>query len=208
MSPVGRRLQLYQTAWNKLSNEDWIRNTISKGYVIPFDTLPPTHPHPQGQHQPKISKETTAIEQEIMALLSKKAIEEATEEGFSSRIFTIPKKTGDLRPVLNLRPLNQYITPPHFKMESIKMVCNIINRKDYLTSIDLQDAFLHILIHPTSRKYLQFHWKGKQFQFRVLPFGLSLAPYVFTKILKPILKWARRKGIRISAYLDDLLIVA
>ena len=88
------------------------------------------------------------------------------------------------------------------------MVCNIINRKDYLTSIDLQDAFLHILIHPSSRKYLQFHWKGKQFQFRVLPFGLSLAPYVFTKILKPILKWARRKGIRISAYLDDLLIVA
>jgi hypothetical protein len=93
-------------------------------------------------------------------------------------------------------------------MESIKMVCNIINRKDYLTSIDLQDAFLHILIHPSSRKYLQFHWKGKQYQFRVLPFGLSLAPYIFTKILKPVLKWARRKGIRISAYLDDLLIVA
>jgi len=102
MSPVGGRLQLYQAAWNKLSNEDWIRNTITKGYVIPFDTFPTTHPHPQGQHQPKISKETTAIEQEIMALLSKKAIKEATEEGFSSCIFTIPKKTGDLRPVLNL----------------------------------------------------------------------------------------------------------
>jgi Reverse transcriptase (RNA-dependent DNA polymerase) len=35
-----------------------------------------------------------------------------------------------------------------------------------------------------------------------------LAPYVFTKILKPVLKWACRKGIWISAYLDDLLIVA
>src|ERR1700747_1055290 len=98
--------------------------------------------------------------------------------------------------------------PPHFKMESIKMVCNIINRKDYLTSIALQDAFLHILIQPSSRKYLQFHWKGKQFQCQVLPFGLSLAPYVFMKIVKPVLKWAHHKGIRMLAYLDDLLIVA
>jgi len=31
---------------------------------------------------------------------------------------------------------------------------------------------------------------------------------VFTKILKPVLRWARRKGIRLTAYLDDLLIVA
>ena len=68
--------------------------------------------------------------------------------------------------------------------------------------------FLHVLIHSSSRKYLQFHWKGKQYQFRVLPFGLSLAPFVFTKILKPVLRWARRRGIRISAYLDDLLIMA
>ncbi|KAG1039011.1 hypothetical protein G6F43_012596 [Rhizopus delemar] len=31
---------------------------------------------------------------------------------------------------------------------------------------------------------------------------------VFTKLLKPLLRWARRKGIRISAYLDDLIITA
>jgi hypothetical protein len=93
-------------------------------------------------------------------------------------------------------------------METMKAVCNLINKGDYMTSIDLQDAFLHVLIHSSSRKYLQFHWKGKQYQFRVLPFGLSLAPFVFTKILKPVLRWARRRGIRISAYLDDLLILA
>jgi hypothetical protein len=46
------------------------------------------------------------------------------------------------------------------------------------------------------------------YQFRTLPFGLSLSPFVFTKIVRPILKWAREKGIRISAYLDDILIAA
>jgi hypothetical protein len=31
---------------------------------------------------------------------------------------------------------------------------------DYFTSIDLIDAFLHILINKLSRKYLRFHWDG------------------------------------------------
>jgi hypothetical protein len=93
-------------------------------------------------------------------------------------------------------------------MESLKQVCTMINQDDYLTSIDLTDAFLHVLVHQSSRHFLQFAWKGHLFQFRVLPFGMSLSPMVFTKILRPVLKWARRKGIRVAAYLDDLLIVA
>ena len=157
----------------------------------------------------RVSKdEAAAIEQEVIALLHKRAIEEATTTGFTSRLFTIPKSTGDLRPVLNLRPLNRYVPARSFKMETVKSVCNMIQKNDYLTSIDLADAFLHILIHPSHRKFLQFSWSGKQYQFRVLPFGLSLSPLVFTKVLKPVLKWARRRGIRISAYLDDLIIAA
>lgn len=90
----------------------------------------------------------------------------------------------------------------------MKVVCNLINKGNYMMSIDLQDAFLHILIHSSSCKYLQFHWKGRQYQFCILPFGLSLAPFIFTKILKPVLHWACHQGIWISAYLDDLLILA
>ena len=143
-------------------------------------------------------------------MLSKKAIEEVhpNSYGFRSRLFTVPKKTGDLRPILNLRPLNQFIPQRHFKMETLKQVCTMINQGDYLTSIDLTDAFMHVLVHQSSRRFLQFTWKGRLFQFRVLPFGMSLSPMVFTKILKPVLRWARRKGIRLTAYLDDLLIVA
>jgi len=41
----------------------------------------------------------------------------------------------------------------------------------------------------------------------VLPFGLSLAPLIFTKVLWPVLQWAWEQGIWISAYLNDLIIV-
>lgn len=152
-------------------------------------------------------KEKSAIEKEVLSLLHKRAIEEATGPGFYSQLFTVPKKTGDLRPVLNLRPLNRYIQPRSFKMETLRQICHLIKKGDYMTPIDLSDAFLHVLIHPSYRKYLRFEWKGRAFQFRTLPFGLSLSPLVFTKILKPVLRWARRKGITIFAYLDDILII-
>lgn len=149
-----------------------------------------------------------SIDQEVSDLLSKGAIEPTTGPGFSSHLFVIPKKTGELRPVLNLRQLNQYLPVCHFKMETMAHVVHLLKKNDFLTGIDLRDAFLHVPIHPSSRRYLQFQWRNKLYQFKVLPFGLSLAPLIFTKVLKPLLRWARLHGIRISAYLDDLVIAA
>ena len=141
-------------------------------------------------------------------MLQKKAIEECNGKGFYSRLFTIPKKTGDLRPVLNLRPLNQFLTAPKFKMETLTNVCRMLRPGDWMTSIDLSDAFLHVSVNPAHRKYLRFRWGDTSYQFRTLPFGLSLSPWVFTKIIRPVLKWAREQGIRISAYLDDIIVAA
>jgi hypothetical protein len=145
-----------------------VQDVISEGYRIPFHATPPiTHLR---QHQPHMSKEDEqAIDQEIAALIDKHAIEPAMGDGFRSRLFTIIKKTGDLRPVLNLKPLNQYVEKVSFKMESTKLVCNMLRKNDFLTSIDLKDAFLHVPISPTHRHYLQFVWKGQVYQFRTLP---------------------------------------
>ena len=44
-------------------------------------------------------------------------------------------------------------------MEAILNICQLIHKDDYLTSIDLQDAFLHVVVRHSSRKYLRFHWK-------------------------------------------------
>jgi hypothetical protein len=41
------------------------------------------------------------------------------------------------------------------------------------------------------------------FKFTVLPFGLTTAPYIFTKLLRPIVKHWRSQGISNVVYLDD-----
>ena len=49
----------------------------------------------------------------------------------------------------------------------------------------------------------QCHDKPIFFTFNAFPFGLSTAPYIFTKILKPAVHHWRSSGIKVCMFLDD-----
>ena len=46
-------------------------------------------------------------------------------------------------------------------------------------------------------------WRPQVYRFTVLPFGLSSAPHIFTKVLKPLEKHWGLNGARIALFLDD-----
>ncbi len=48
---------------------------------------------------------------------------------------------------------------------------------------DLKDAHFHIQVVQRHRKFLRFAFGGKANQYKVLPFGLALAPRTFTKCM-------------------------
>ena len=60
---------------------------------------------------------------------------------------------------------------------------------------------------PEHQTYLGFSWKingrKKYFVFTVLPFGLSTAPMLFTKNLRPLVSTWHKQGIKIAVYIDD-----
>jgi len=150
-----------------------------------------------------------ALQKEITSLLEKRAIERAPRtRGFYARVFLVPKKGGSYRPVFNLKPLNQHIHKRKFKMATVRTVAAAIRPGDFAVSIDLQDAYLHVPILPSHKKFLRFTFKGQTFQFRVLPFGLSSAPRSFTKLTRVIVIHCRALGLRLILYLDDGLLLA
>ena len=90
-------------------------------------------------------------------------------------------------------------------MEGIHLLRDLLQPHDWLGKIDLKDAYFVVPIWKDHRKYLRFIWKGSLLEFACLPFGLSVAPRLFTKLLKPVVSLLRRTGIRLIIYLDDLL---
>ena len=78
-----------------------------------------------------------------------------------------------------------------------------------MITFDLKSGYHHVEIHPDHLTFLGFAWKFpkevsiRYFVFSVLPFGLSSAPYIFTKCLKPLEKYWRLNGVNIALFLND-----
>ena len=144
----------------------------------------------------------------VKDLLSKGAIKPASPGlGFYSRLFVTPKVTGGWRPVIDLSCLNSFIRLSHFRMETSQSVLQSIRSGDWMISLDLQDAYLQVPVHPQSRRYLRFCLGNQVYQFRVLCFDLSSAPQAFTRVMAPVSSVMHRSGFRILRYLNDWLVL-
>ena len=119
-----------------------------------------------------------------------------------------PEGFGAWRPIIDLSTLVIYIASQRFHMETPQSVLRSIRPSDWMISLDLQDAYLQVPIHPESRRYLRFTMGGVSYQFRVLCFGLTTAPQVFTRVMALISAILHRYGIGMLRYLDDWLILA
>ena len=74
--------------------------------------------------------------------------------------------------------------------------------------MDLRDAYFHVPIASHHRKFLRFAFQGRHYQFRVLPFGLSLSPRVFTRVVAAALAPLQAQGVKVLPYLEDWLVCA
>lgn len=209
---VGGRLIHFTQAWPAIDPDHWVLMTVSEGYRIEFTSSPPTQLGVRKTPLPRDLSKRDLLLNEVSSLLEKNAISPLVppyeEGGFWSTFFLAPKRTGDWRPILNLKPLNQYIKPKRFRMETLRTVMSSPIKGKWATSIDLKDAYLHVPIHPIDRKWLRFHIQGKAYVFRCLPFGLSTSPRVFTRIVKAVAAFLRRQNIQIHMYLDDWIITS
>ena len=58
-------------------------------------------------------------------------------------------------------------------MATLNVILPNLRHQDWAVSIDLKDAYLHVLVHPQSRRLLGFEYLDKTYVYKVLPFGLK-----------------------------------
>ena len=172
--PVGGRLRLFVAQWQAFTRDHFILSVVRQGFQISVQNNFPgvlreitVPPRDQEAH--------LAICKEIRELILKQAIVQIDDFPLLclSPIFMIPKKSGDLRVILNLKKINVFISVQHFRMETLNVILPNLRHQDWAVSIDLKDAYLHVPVHPQSRILLGFKYLDKTYVYKVLPFGLK-----------------------------------
>ena len=196
--PVGGRLFKFRATWKGAAYE----SIIKKGLSWSWEKPPPPTEEFQQQTSPELDR--------LLKQLRKKRVAEKTKYiKFQSRVFTVPKKnSAEGRWVMDLSKLNAFIKCPKFKMLTMREVRLLLPRNFWSISLDLKDGYWHIPVSRRKRPYLGFRYRKQNWQFRAMPFGLNIAPRIFTKVIAHIVKVMAKEGIWCLPYLDDLLIVA
>jgi hypothetical protein len=99
---------------------------------------------------------------------------------------------GKRRIILDLREVNKHILKQSVKYDCIRTALLYVEKKKWCFKFDITSAYHHIDIFPHHGKHLGFSWEfnghTRYFQFNALPSGLTSAPYIFTKLTRPLIK--------------------
>ena len=113
---------------------------------------------------------------------------------------------GKRRQCLDMRYPNAFLADYTFTQETLqKHVATIVEKNDWLITTDVEKAYYQVPLHKESQKYCTWRHKGQWVIPTILVFGLSVAPFIFTKIMRVILKYMRSLGIRGTNCIDDNL---
>ena len=99
---VGARLQDYWQEWRDQGAHPWVVSVLKEGYTLEFNGNPSLRTTPQFG----LNSRHPEVDSHILTMIQKGALEEVrdpTTPGFYSRIFLTPKRTGDLRTVIDLK---------------------------------------------------------------------------------------------------------
>jgi len=202
---VRGRLKTHLHAWKELSPTYSVLSIIKEGYKLP----PLTIPHSVVLRNNKsVFDNGDFVFNAIDDLLVKQCVSIVDSQPWVVNPLSVSVRNNEKkRLVLDLRHVNSYLYKYKFKCEDITTVQQLLGESYYLYTFDIKGVYHHVEIFESHRTYLGFQWyfhgKLTYFMFNVLPFGLSTAPYIFTKLLKPAVSHWRSSGVKVCMFLDD-----
>lgn len=159
--------------------------------------------------QPRLPRaQQQVLLQHAADLLQKGAIRSARpgEQLTNSPLFSVPKRDGTQRPIIDLRRPNTALLAPHFKMHKLLDVAATMPPGSQAIAIDAKDAYLSVPLAERDGQRLSFTLDGRSYVPLSLVFGAAPSPRVYHKLMGKLMQFLRARGIAIVHYLDDLLL--
>lgn len=101
---------------------------------------------------------------------------ERSRSPWSNPMVPVYTKSGEIRLCLDARKLNQCIIPDRECPEPIESTLTKFRKNKYISTLDLRSG------------YTAFLFQGKNYQYRVIPFELSVSESQFAKCLQHVLE--------------------
>ncbi len=182
-----------------------VLDIINKGFKLPFISTPGAKAH---KNNKSAIEHSDFVSESVADLLNKGLIQQCCNiPTIVNPLSASVHNSGKKRLILDLRYINKFLWKDKIKFDDWKIASLYLEKGDFMFTFDLKYGYHHIDIIPDHTKYLSFAWSSGNhttyYSFLVLPFGLSSAPYVFTKCLRPLVKHWRHQGYFIVLYLDD-----
>ena len=159
---------------------------------------------PRGDHSPsvRVERDQTLDGQGFVRQASPEQQTILLKRGQVSPAF-VTSTAKKLRLVVDYSHINKHLEERTFRMDQLGDLASVLRPQDCLFKADISDAYYHLRLRRCDQELLAFRIWQQVYIPQCLNCGLSVAPWYFTKILKPVIAHLRARGHRIYSYLDD-----
>lgn len=191
--------------WHSINAYDSVIDVIENGYKIPFIETPPSKFF---KNNKSALDHSEFVRETIIDLLKTGRVSETFSPCTVINPLTVSvNASGKKRLILDLRYINQFIWKQKFKLDDWRVMFEYVRKGDFMFVWDLTSGYHHLDLFLSHQQYFgfsfEFHGQKRYFYFTVLMFGVCTGPYIFTKLLRPLVKHWRGRGIKTAVYLDD-----
>ena len=192
--------------WQSIGTLDLILDAIKEGGKIPFISTPPPKHY---SNNASALRGADFVDQAIAELLADNRVEELSSPPVILNPFTVSVQTsGKKRLILDFTHINLHVFKQKLKCEGLHTIRDVFSKHYFVFFLRSKSGYHHVDISPEHHAILAFSWDfgagvARYFQFTVLPFGLSSAPFIFTKLLNPLETLWRSHRIPRAIFLND-----
>ena len=138
--PLAGRVSHFIKNWEIITQDSWVLNCV-KDYTINLLSKPHQLAPPKELNFSK--EETLNLSKEVQIMVDKNAISRVCTKTGRFPITTVhgSKERWGPKPIINLNKLNSFVHMEHFKMEGIHMLKHLLKPSDWMTKVNLKDAY-------------------------------------------------------------------
>lgn len=134
---------------------------------------------------------------------------EPSQSCYNSPLILVPKKSTTAerkwRMCVDYRMLNKKLIADKFPLPRVDEILDKLGRAKYFSVLDLFSGFHQIKLNSESRECTAFSTEKGIFHWKVLSFGLNVAPNSFSRMMS--LAFSALPPNQSFLYMDDLIVI-